>query len=122
MSGGSYDEQPEPFRTELEPHRETIVLAAHGEIDIDTAGQLGQQMHELLESGFKRVVLDLRGVTFIDSTGLHVILDASASSDRAGIEFAIVQGPSLVERLFELTQTGSALRFIDEREIETGGH
>lgn len=61
MSDGSCDEPPEPFRIELEPRRETIVLAAHGEIDIDTAGQLGQQIRELLESGFNRVVLDLRG-------------------------------------------------------------
>ncbi len=122
MSDGSYDEPPEPFRIELEPLRETIVLAAHGEIDIDTAGQLSQQIRELLESGFNRVVLDLRGVTFIDSTGLHVILNASAASDRAGVEFALIQGASLVERLFELTQTRSALRFIDERDIEASGH
>lgn len=120
MRSGSHDAPPEPFRTELEPHRETIVVAAHGEIDIDTAGQLGTQLRELLESGFKRVVLDLRATTFIDSTGLHVILDASTASDRAGVEFAIVQGPSLVERVFELTQTGSALRFIEEREIDIG--
>jgi anti-sigma B factor antagonist len=118
MSDGSSDAPPERFRTDLEPHRETIVLAAHGEIDIDTAGQLDEQLRELLERGFERVVLDLRGVTFIDSSGLHAILDASAASDRAGVEFAIVKGPAPVERVFELTQTDSALRFIDGGEID----
>lgn len=60
-------------------------------------------------------------MTFIDSTGLH-ILNGNATSDRAGVEFALIQGVSLVERLFELTQTRSALRFIDERDIESNGH
>jgi len=121
MSGGSYDEPPERFRTDLEPHRGTIVLAAHGEIDIDAAGELGRQLRELLERGFKRVVLDLRGVTVLASSGLHAILDASAASERADVEFAIVQGPSPVDRVFELTQTESVLRFIDAREIDVGG-
>jgi len=96
------------------------VVAAYGEIDMYSVAQLDQQMDALLERGFNRVVLDLRGVTFIDSTGLHAILEANAASDRAGVEFAIVQGPPPVQRLFELTQTGSALRFIEVREIDIG--
>lgn len=119
MSRSGYD-APEPLRIELEPRRDTIVLAAHGDIDLDTAGQLEQQLSDLLERGFRRVVLDLRKVSFLDSTGLHVVLDASAASGRAGVEFAIVQGPTPVERLFEVTQTESALQFVDEREVDRG--
>jgi anti-anti-sigma factor len=121
MSADSDDALSEPFRIEVDPHRETIVVAAHGEIDIDSAGQLDRQVHELLERGFARIVLDLRNVTFLDSSGLHVILDASAASADAGVEFAIVQGPSSVQRVFEVTQTASALRFIDEHEIDGSG-
>jgi anti-sigma B factor antagonist len=109
---------PEPFRTDLEPHRETIVVAAQGEIDMVSAPQLGRQLDELLDAGFRRMVLDLRGVTFIDSTGLRAILEADAASRRAGVEFALVHGPEPMQRIFELTGTEAALHFIDVQEIE----
>jgi anti-anti-sigma factor len=112
---------PEPFRTDLEPHRETIVVAARGEIDLVSAGQLGDQLHELLDAGFKRIVLDLRDVAFIDSTGLRAILDADAGSRRAGVELALVPGPEPARRIFELTGTEQALNFIDEGEIDPQG-
>jgi anti-sigma B factor antagonist len=112
---------PEPFGTMLEPHRETIVVKAKGEIDTLTAGQLGEQLHELLDAGFKRVVLDLRAVDFIDSTGLRAILEMHAASRHSGVKFALIQGPAEARRVFEVTGAGAALEFVDEREIAGGG-
>jgi anti-sigma B factor antagonist len=109
---------PQPFRTTLEPHRETIVVAVHGEIDALTAGGLGDQLRELLDSGFKRVALDLRTVDFIDSTGLRAILDMDAKSRGTGIDFAIIDGSDQARRLFEVTGAAAALRFVDVREID----
>lgn len=113
---------PQPFRTELEPHRDTILVAADGELDLSSAGELDAQLRDLREAGFKRIVLDLRRVTFVDSSGLRTILDAHAASRAASVDFALIQGPMPVRRVFELTATEAALHFVDPVEIEgTGG-
>jgi anti-sigma B factor antagonist len=120
LSGIDPLDLPEPLAIELQPHRETIVVAARGEIDTANAAQLEQQLAELVTAGFTRVVLDLRGVTFMDSTGLHAVLEAQAASRRSEIEFALVQGPAPVARLFELTGVGGSLTFIDPAAIDRG--
>jgi anti-sigma B factor antagonist len=109
---------PEPFRTELVPHRQTIMVSAWGEIDLDTAGRLDQQLREVLDSGFKRVVLDLRNVSFLDSTGLRTVIRVHSASRDAGVEFALVSGPAPVQRLFSLTGTDDTLRFIDATDVD----
>lgn len=75
---------PQPLETHLEPHRNTLVVAAAGEIDLATAGDLERQLRELLELGFERVVLDLRDVVLVDSTGLRTKLEVHAASRDAG--------------------------------------
>jgi anti-sigma B factor antagonist len=65
------------FEIQLHPHRETIRIAVSGEIDPVTAPQLRNQALELIDGGFDRVILDLRSVTFTDSSGLRAVLDAT---------------------------------------------
>lgn len=109
---------PERFHIELEPHRETLVVAPHGEIDIDTIDELRRTLGEVLEAGFARIVLDLRQLCFIDAAGLRAILDAEAASRSGGIEFALIQGPRAVQHLFELTTTDATLPFIEPTAID----
>jgi len=49
------------------------------------------------------LVLDLRGVTFMDSTGLHAVLLARDECAKRGCRFALVRGSAQVQRLFELS-------------------
>lgn len=109
---------PEPFHFQLEPRRETLIAAAHGDIDVESVGQFRAQLHELLDAGFERVALDLRHVSFIDSSGLRAVFEIAAASRSAGIEFAMLQGSEPVQRLFAVTQTEEAFRFIDPVELE----
>jgi anti-sigma B factor antagonist len=110
---------PEPFMATLEPHREAIVVVVRGEIDLDTAADLEKRLREVLDAGFSRIVLDLRNVSFVDSTGLRAIITMDTASRAVGARFALVQGPYAVRHLFELTQTDRTLRFIEPHEIDT---
>jgi anti-anti-sigma factor len=103
---------PEPLQIEPERHGDTVVVIASGEIDLSTADLLRAQLHELLDS-CRRLVLDLRKVDFIESTGLHCILDIDKASRAVSVEFALVPGPPQVQRLFEITRTADRLRFIE---------
>lgn len=103
---------PQPFRIELEPHRVTIVLAVHGEIDLATSGTVTARVREVMEAGFHRVVLDLREVSFIDSSGLQAVLEANAAGRDAQVEFMLIPGPEAVQRMFDLTGIAGMLRFV----------
>lgn len=86
---------------DVAPHGERTVITATGEIDLSTAPMLESHLDELVVDS--HVVLDLSGVTFIDSTGLRVILSADSKAGEHGRALAIVATNGPVLRLFELT-------------------
>ena len=71
------------------------------------------QLDELAGADFTPVVLDLRGTTFLDSTGLRLALDAHAASAADGWEFGIIAGPSNVQRAFATAGLSERLPFVD---------
>jgi len=56
-------------------------------------------------------VIDLRGVEFLDSTGLHALLTARAQAQQDDWEQTIIPGPRTVQRIFEITCTIDRLPF-----------
>jgi anti-sigma B factor antagonist len=92
---------------------DAFLLALYGELDLATSGLLERklQMAESASSG--RVVLDLSGLQFLDSTGLHALLRAQKRWEANGREFSLLRGPRAVHRVFELTQTTGLFTFED---------
>jgi anti-sigma B factor antagonist len=94
---------PEPFRCETDRDGDTVWVRPEGELDLDTAPELERELASVRDAGSTRVVLDLRRLTFMDSTGLRLVIrwDTVAREDR--FEFAIVPGPEVVQRVIRLT-------------------
>ena len=90
---------PEAFRIEVQPDRDQVVVAPHGELDIATAPRLAAEIDGLVERGVQRLVVDLRPTSFIDSTGLHVLLRESARPDAT---ISVLVGRTPVHRVFEI--------------------
>ena len=84
------------------PDRTRVIVTARGELDIETVPHLRTALDELSAVGWENVVLDLRELTFIDSTGLSLLLEADRAARRTGRSFAIVDGSPAVARLLEL--------------------
>src|SRR5437764_294405 len=82
-----------------------------GELDLATVAQLAGQIDELRAASFKRVVLDLSRLEFMDSSGLHLLVELDRRAHTGGQEFAVIPGPPTIQRLFELTGAGDRLRF-----------
>jgi anti-anti-sigma factor len=59
------------------------------------------------------VVLDLRELCFIDSSGVHAIIDAAHNSRRYGGRLLIVRGPAPVDRVLTLTEVGKQVMIFD---------
>ena len=72
-----------------------------GELDLVTSPALEQTLRDA-ELRAPLVVLDLRELTFTDSTGVHVITNANARADRAGRRLVLVRGPAQPDRMLAL--------------------
>lgn len=89
-----------------------LLLVLHGELDLAAAPTLAHEFDSALSTGDECVVLDLRDLQFLDSTGLRVLLDGHRRLREAGCELAVRRGPRAVQRLFELTGAESVLHFV----------
>jgi anti-sigma B factor antagonist len=90
----------------------TRVLALFGELDLASAPQLEYELTEAEALG-TRILIDLSGLEFIDSSGLHMLLNANRRFERNGHELVLRRGPRAVQRLFELTHTQEQFTFDD---------
>ena len=103
--------EPEYFRLEVHPERDTARVAAVGELDLATVPQVRAQLDQLADAGFSSLVLDLRGTSFLDATGLRLALDWHAHARTHHLEFSILPGPPAVMRIFDITGVADRLPF-----------
>jgi anti-anti-sigma factor len=116
-AAGSQLRAPTPFRIVVQTERHVVRVCPFGDVDIGTGDEIRAQIEHATVTGAKHVVLDLRGVTFLDSTGLHLALDADAASRSQGWKFELIGGPPDVQRVFELTGARARLPFISASEL-----
>jgi anti-sigma B factor antagonist len=89
---------------ESEPDERTTVIAVAGEIHVSTAPEFSARLNDAIASGRTGLVLDLSDVTFIDSTGLSVLLNGLRRVTRRNGKLAIVCTNPTVLRLFQVTK------------------
>jgi anti-anti-sigma factor len=82
-----------------------------GELDLASADAMEERLAAIEEQRPARVVIDLGGLAFIDSSGLRVLLLADSRARESGFELVLVPGPEPVQRVFEMTGALDVLRF-----------
>jgi anti-sigma B factor antagonist len=87
------------------------LLAPAGELDIASVDALNAAVSRVCSDGVPSLTLDLRGLSFIDSTGLAAIVLASRLCDTSGLGFSLIPGSPATQRLFEMTGLLDALPF-----------
>jgi anti-sigma B factor antagonist len=94
---------PDSFRCETGRDRDATWVRPIGELDLDTAPLLEQELAAVRADGAERIVLDMRRLQFMDSTGLRLVIRWDTAARDEGFGFAIVPGPDVVQRVFRLT-------------------
>jgi anti-anti-sigma factor len=98
----------------VESEGDVVRLALTGELDISSASRVEREI-ALLEDQTPRVlVLDLRGLEFMDSTGLRIVVSANARAEQAGRRLVVVRGPEAVHRIFRITRLEERLDMVDD--------
>jgi anti-sigma B factor antagonist len=103
----------EDFRVGRRLEDGVAVVAPEGDIDLRTAPAVRSEL-EAARGEAACVVLDLRLVEFMDSSGIRLLVEAQLAADRDGASFAVVRGPAPVQRLFELAGLDGRLTLVDE--------
>lgn len=101
---------------EVDVRAETLgtVVTVVGELDVATSQELERELAKLNEVAL--VVVDLRGLTFIDSTGLGVLVRAHQRAQDGARRFGVVRGGGQVNRLLTLTGLDTELLVGDSTE------
>jgi anti-sigma B factor antagonist len=104
---------PGNLRILLTPDAQGTVIALEGELDLSSAPELDRRIRELDGTNPGRVLIDLRGLDFMDSTGLALMIRAQQTAERSGSGLSLRRGPAQIQRLFELTKLIDHFSFED---------
>jgi anti-anti-sigma factor len=106
---------PEEFSITADERGGRLHLALRGELDLATAPELERLLDEHLGGG-DEVVVDLRGLEFMDSSGVRVLVAGHAHAGREGTRMVIVRPPpdSAVAKIIEVSGLDGELDFVDD--------
>lgn len=99
------------FETRELPDRVHLVL--RGELDLSTAEKVEGELARIERSEARLIVLDLSRLTFLDSTGLRLIVGADQRARQSDRNLTVVRGPATVQRVFSITKLDNRLDMVD---------
>jgi anti-sigma B factor antagonist len=97
------------------------VVTLEGEFDLASVADAEERIAAAERDAPGALVIDVRRVTFMDSSGLRVILAAHQRAEEQGRDFAIVRGSAAVDRLLKVTGLAARLRLLDAPPPESSG-
>ena len=98
-----------PFTCQVSREEGEAVVSPRGELDMATVGAVEAELQQLRQNGTPRIILDLGGLTFMDSSGLHLLVRWTNEASKDGFEFQLEPGPPVVQRIFELAAVNDTL-------------
>jgi anti-anti-sigma factor len=98
-----------PLTVETTQQDETAVIALGGELDMAGASTLERELGLLRAS---TIVVDLRELEFMDSSGLRAIVTSARRAQDDGRRFALIPGAAQVMRVFDITRMRERLEFV----------
>jgi anti-anti-sigma factor len=106
---------PEEFAISSDRRDGRVLLTLRGELDLATAPDLEQLVYEGVDAG-EHVVVDLRGLEFMDSSGIRVLVAGHARAKRTGAGFVVVRpgADSAVSKIIEVSGLDRELNIVDD--------
>jgi anti-sigma B factor antagonist len=112
---------PQDFTITVGRHRETVTVALAGELDLAASPLLRDHLAVLREDRPDTLVLDLGDITFIDSSGVALLLATWRRAQREGFALVITRVPPAARRVLELYGVLALLPIVGERTSTSQG-
>jgi anti-anti-sigma factor len=105
---------PTAFHFDIDDHEDGVAVRLHGDFDANGVLRLEPALDQVGRTAPPdQVVFDLRGLTFVDSAGLGLLVAADQRLRAAGVGTRFLRPPERVMRIFTLTALDEALPFED---------
>jgi anti-anti-sigma factor len=102
------------FNVTSEQHGGTVLVKLSGELDISSAPKVEDELARVEPDRPELIVLDLRNLAFMDSTGLRLLIAADTRARQQDRRLMIVKGPEPVQRVFRITRLEERLEIVDD--------
>jgi stage II sporulation protein AA (anti-sigma F factor antagonist) len=106
-----------PFSLRIDVRNDVANIALNGELDLATVPLLDARLAQLERDGVKALMLDLRDLSFLDSSGIDAFVSARESAQRTGHGFVLIGASPWTRQLFGLTGTEFLLEEQDPAEV-----
>lgn len=103
----------EIFEWHTEPREGGVTVSLVGELDLAAADGLDRELKRIEGTSPGEIVIDLRRLRFLDSTGLRILTAANRRAQDAGVALRVVRGPDTVQRVFEITGLDAHFQLVD---------
>lgn len=106
--------RPTKFEIRDESKGSTLIVAIAGELDLGTVPQLAQHLENRRGDGHTTVILDLSDLTFMDSSGLRLLIELNGQSERAAWQLKLIRSRhESANTVFRVTGADAALPFVE---------
>lgn len=89
-------------------------VALGGEFDLSVAPRVEDELARAEAAQPAVLILDLRELSFMDSSGLRIVVTAHERAQKQGRRLIVVNGPDPVRRVFEITKVNEAIELVDD--------
>jgi anti-sigma B factor antagonist len=110
-----------PFSVRVDREGDSVLIALFGDLSLGFQAQFEEELRELDREPVSRVLVDLSGLTFMDSTGLFLLLNLWKRCHREGTDIAFEGGSQEIHGLFEATGMDQVLPVISPGARQVGG-
>jgi anti-sigma B factor antagonist len=105
-------DEARPFGMTSAREGDVHAIRLFGELDLASAGAVQAELERAEAGDARSLLLDLSGLTFMDSTGVRLVVTAHARSRADADRLALVRGPAAVQRVFEICGVDGLLPFV----------
>jgi anti-anti-sigma factor len=102
------------FHLDTEAEGTSALVTVSGDFDLQVAERVAEALGGVEASGPELLVIDLSGLSFLDSSGMGVIAAAQGRATEAGRRLVVVKPPANVRRAFELSGLDDVLDMADD--------
>ncbi len=113
-------ESPVDFAVRSERDRRTWIVTPTGEMDLSNVDDVREEI-AARPARCDALVLDLSELTFLDTSGMRLVVETLQDTRAGGVRFGLVRGSEDVQRLFALARLETRLPFFDDLTTASGG-
>lgn len=99
------------FHVRLVDSSDAALVVLSGELDLTAAPEVERVLATIPEG--RRLVIDLRALTFMDSSGVGLLVSAARRTEPSGTRLACIAGPAQIQRILELTGTDRLIDWVN---------